>query len=185
MNRVLLAALLACLSCAHERVVNPLPTSPTGGGDPIGRDVSGGTAPGGIVHGRDGSDVDLAGLWDHDKVVVVFYMGHWCPSCQHQLGDLNAHLQDFTAAGATLVAISTDSVEDAAALHDHLQLKFELFSDPQQTTIQKWGVADFTVGVARPATFVIEPGGEIRYRHLGKTETDRPAVAEVLASVSE
>jgi peroxiredoxin len=182
--RPLWLAVFACaFACAHERIDpgRPAPGPPTG--DAITRDVSGGAAPGGTVHALDGKDVDLATLWEHQPVVIVFYMGHWCPACQHQLGDLDKRLADFAAANATVIAISTDSVDDATALHDRLGLHFDLYSDPDEAAATKWGVADFSVGVAKPATFVVEPGGAIRFRHVGKTELDRPKIDEILAAL--
>ena len=179
MNWLVVIAL--CFGCRHERVVNPLtplPTEKTSAAPD--RDVSNGPAPAGVVHARDGHEVDLASLWDKQRVVVVFYMGHWCPHCQKQLGDLNEHAREFDAAGAKIIAISTDSTDDQTALHDKLGLSFELYSDPELTVIQKWGVADFSAGIARPATFIVQPGGTISYRHVGQSQTDRPTTAEIL-----
>lgn len=28
---------------------------------------------------------ELASLWQDHRVGLVFYRGHWCPYCQHQL----------------------------------------------------------------------------------------------------
>ena len=52
-----------------------------------------------------GGTFDLASLWDKGgdkKVVVVFYRGGWCPHCKKQLGELQSHIRDFTAAGAVI-----------------------------------------------------------------------------------
>jgi peroxiredoxin len=184
MRRLWLALAVALLACAHERIDPGRPAPGPPSGDAITRDVSGGAAPGGTVHALDGKEVDLATLWERQPVVIVFYMGHWCHTCEHQLGDLDKRLADFTAAHAAVIAISTDSVDDATALHDRLGLHFDLYSDPDEAAATKWGVADFSVGVAKPATFVVEPGGSIRFRHVGKTELDRPKVDDILAALA-
>lgn len=176
------AVALLLLSCTHERVYNPLPKAPRDTA-PITRDVSGGTAPGGTVRARDGHDVDLATLWGKKKVVVVFYMGHWCPHCQKQLGDLEARGKELADLGADVVAISTDSPDDAGALHDRLGLHFDLYSDPELHVIQSWGVADFDQNIARPSTFIVAPGGGILYRHIGQNQTDRPSVDELVKAL--
>ena len=139
------------------------------------------TAPAGsVVRGKGGGAVDLATVWASQRVLLVFYMGHWCPHCQKQLGDLQAHAAQFASAGAAIVAVSTDSPDDAAALKDKLALGFDVYSDPELQTSQKWGVADYGANVAKAAVFVIQPGGAITYRKVGG---ERPTVDELLAAV--
>jgi peroxiredoxin len=111
-------------------------------------------------------------------------MGHWCPHCQKQLGELNERAGEFAARGATIVAVSTDSAADATALHDRLNLAFELYSDPDLAVITRWGAQDTATNVAKPSVFVIEPGGAISYRHIGESQTDRPSVDQVLAALA-
>ncbi len=141
-------------------------------------------APGGIVQGRDGATVDLASLWGKSPVVVIFYRGHWCPHCQHQLGELEKRRVEVTALGATLVAISSDTPEDALAMRKKLALGFELYSDAQLTVITKWGVEDYGQGIAKPATFVVQPGGEITFRKIGDKPEDRPSTQEIIDALA-
>ncbi len=140
-------------------------------------------APDAVVKKRDGSSIDLATLWQTQKVVVVFYRGGWCPHCQKQLGELQQHYKDFSDAKVTVVGISSDSTADATALRDKLSLGFELYSDPELAVITKWGVEDYGAGISRPATFVIEPGGAIKYRKVGENPADHPTMDELLAAL--
>jgi peroxiredoxin len=142
------------------------------------------TAPaGGVVHARDGSNFDLSTLWANQRVVLVFYMGHWCPHCQRQLGDLQAHLKDFGELATTVVAVSTDAPDDAGALKDKLGLTFDLYSDPELQVIAKWGVADYGANISKPATFIIQKGGAITFRKVGENQTDRPTADQVIAEL--
>ena len=161
----------------HDRMPAPGPQHD----DPL---VTTDTAPASVVQGRDGQSVDLASMWAGQRVLLVFYMGHWCPHCQKQLGELNEHAAEFSARGATIVAVSTDQPADANALHERLSLGFELYSDPDLAVITRWGVQDSSTNVARPAVFVVEPGGAISYRHVGQSQTDRPSVSELLAALA-
>ena len=142
-------------------------------------DVTLAVAPETVVKKRDGSTIDLATLWANKKVVVVFYRGGWCPHCAKQLGTLQSHHKDFTAAEAVVVGISNESGADATALRDKLGLGFELYSDPELAAITKWGVEDYGAGIARPATFVVEPGGAISYRKVGDSPADHPTMDEL------
>jgi peroxiredoxin len=143
-------------------------------------------APETVVQKRDGSTFELATLWAEDqgqKVVVVFYRGGWCPHCQKQLAELQRHHRDFTDAGAIVVGISNEAGADATALRDKLELGYELYSDPELAAITRWGVEDYGAGIARPATFVVQPGGAITYRKVGENPADHPAMDELLAAL--
>jgi len=156
------------------------------GSDPsVDRDVTLDVAPGGVVLGRDGGNVDLGTLWVSQRTLVVFYMGGWCPHCQKQLGDLNNAQKQFTDRNVRIIAISADAVADAAAMSSKLTLGFDLYSDPELAVIAKWGVEDFGSHIARPATFIVEPGGAISFRKVNSKPEDRPTVDQLLAALGE
>jgi peroxiredoxin len=182
MHTLILLAVLA--SCRPERVENPHPHVPATNPE-VQHDV-GGTAPdSSTVKARDGSNVDLTQQWAEKRVVLVFYMGHWCPECTKQLNALNEHQQDFAAKHTTVIAVSTDSPEDAGKLKDKLGLTFDVYSDTDLQTIAKWGVANYDTNIAKPATFVIQKGGAVTFKKIGGNTNDRPSVDEVLAQLTE
>lgn len=172
---VLLLALFACRP--QQRVENPY-AHHARGPEPVAEHELD-AAPGGVVLGPDGSNVDLGTLWVSQRAVVVFYMGHWCPHCQKQLGDLNAASKQFADRGVRLIAISSDQVADAAALKEKLALGFDIYADPQLAVIAKWGVEDDQTQIARPATFIVEPGGSISFRKVGES----PTVDQIVAAL--
>lgn len=139
------------------------------------------SAPPSVVQDATGASVDLATVWAQQRVLVVFYMGHWCPHCQKQLADLDARRGELAATGTAIVAVSTDAPADAAALHDRLRLGFAVYSDPELAVITRWGAQDYAQNIAKPSVFVVEPGGAISYRHIGESQTDRPTVDQLLA----
>ena len=177
----ILVALLVLAACRHETVLNPNKAKPRGGAPEVAHVQD--TAVEGTVQGCDGSTVALADLWKDHRVVVVFYRGHWCPHCQHQLGEINQHIAELAKLNANVIGISSDSKEDAEALHQKLALNFEVYSDPGLAVITKWGVEDYANGISLPATFVVEPGGAISYRHVGEKPSDHPPIDEVIAAV--
>jgi peroxiredoxin len=178
----LVAALAACTP--QQRVENPH-TKRGGGADPtVDRDVTLDVAPGGMVLAKDGGSVDLGTLWVSQRTLVVFYMGGWCPHCSKQLGDLNDAQKQFADRNVKIIAISADPIEDAAAMSRKLTLGFELYSDPELAVITKWGVEDFGKHIARPAVFIVEPGGAISFRKVGSKPEDRPTVDQLLAAAN-
>ena len=183
MRGCLLLALL--IACRPAPVINPNKDTRVRASQPaIQREAELSVAPGGTVTARDGNPVELASLWAEQPVVVVFYRGHWCPPCARQLGDLDKRRADFAAANATLIAISSDRPEDLATMTAKLGLGFELYSDSQLNVISRWGVEDLGNGIAKPATFVVLPSGEIAYRKIGENVDDRPTVDQLLDVVA-
>lgn len=139
-----------------------------------------GKAPGGTVIRSDGTSVDLASVYADTGAVVVFYRGHWCKQCRKQLSELQADLDELAKRGFTVYAISTDDPADSAALRERLGLTFELYSDTAGIATQAWGIYSREHDLARPAVFVIKPGGDIVYRYVSDTPNDRPKTDELL-----
>jgi peroxiredoxin len=183
-RRLILSFVAVLAACTPQRVENPHGKHARSADPAVDRDVTMDVAPGGMVLGKDGGSVDLGSLWVSQRTLVVFYMGGWCPHCQKQLGDLNNAQKQFADHNVRIIGISADQVEDAAAMSAKLTLGFELYSDPDLAVIAKWGVEDFGQHIARPATFIVEPGGAISFRKVGSKPEDRPTVDQLLAAVS-
>ena len=141
-------------------------------------------APPSTVQRRDGQPVDLGPLWKDQKIILVFYRGGWCPPCTKQLTQINESQGKFAQAGAKVIAISADTGPDATATKDKLALTFDVYVDPDLKAISSWGVADRENNIARPATFVIQPGGEVTFRKVGQSPADWATIDELLAAVS-
>ena len=87
--------------------------------------------------------------------------------------------------------MSVDTVEESATLASGLGLEFPILSDVERQAIHEWGLVHEGGkpgggAIARPAVFLIEPGGRISWRRL--TDNYRVRVRpedllEALASV--
>ncbi len=182
----MLIVVAVLVACTPAPVLNPNKQAKRGGRAEVERDTTLAVAPAAVVKKRDGTSFDLASLWDKDKnqkVVVVFYRGGWCPYCKKQMTELQNHYRDFNDAKAVVVGVSNEDPAAATAFRDSLGLGFELYSDQELTMITSWGVEDYGSGIARPATFVIEPGGAISYRKVGENPSDHPSMDELLAAL--
>jgi peroxiredoxin len=182
--RGLIFLVAALVACTPAPVLNPNKQQAKRAGREVQATLT--LAPEAMVKKRDGTPFDLAQLWDKEKdqkVVVVFYRGGWCPHCQKQMAELQSRYKDFDAAKAIVVGVSNETGDAATAFRSKLGLGFELYSDPELTMITKWGVEDYGSGIARPATFVIEPGGAITYSKIGQSPSDHPTSDELLAAL--
>ena len=99
------------------------------------------TMPDFTLPGIDGKPASSKALRKKGPLVVVFYRGAWCPFCNLQLHDLQKHLAEFKAAGATLVAISPQTPDGSASMAQKQSLEFPVLSDKGSKTAQAFGVA--------------------------------------------
>src|SRR5689334_11396255 len=139
--------------------------------------VRGGIAPGDLAPQStvvtEAGARELSDMWKDGVVLLVFYRGHWCPTCRAQLERMQKRIDDLERAGFHIVAISADKPADAAALKQRLGLTYDVLGDPELGVIRAWQVVDDTARIAKPAAFIIA-NGEVVFRHVGKNPADHP-----------
>lgn len=133
-------------------------------------------------HGR---PVRLADQLGHGPVLLLFYRGDWCSYCNAQLAGFVVRARDLEALGARVLAISVDDVPRAAPFQTALRFPFPVLSDPEHGVIDLYAGLEPTlrrgIAVGKPATYVLDRNGGIRWHHVGEDFADRPIVDEVLA----
>lgn len=103
--------------------------------------------------------------------------------CVAQLGRLEARRAELEQAGARLVAISVDTVEQSKAVVERARLGFPILSDPGGEAAKAWGVWHESKGIALPSVFVVGQDLRVAYRFTSELVTTRPPEDEVLAVV--
>ncbi len=66
---------------------------------------------------------------------------------------------------------------------ERLALAFPLLSDDDRATIRAYDVIDEENDIAKPATFVLDADGVIRWKYVGGSPTDRPGLGTILAEL--
>jgi peroxiredoxin len=86
-----------------------------------------------------------------------------------------------------VIAISVDAQSFAWSMAQTTGAKFQILSDAEKKTIAAYGIvnAEEHGGIAKPATFLIDKEGKIRFLYVGKTGADRPDDALVLDEVKK
>ena len=84
---------------------------------------------------------------------------------------------------AAVLGVSVDSVAQNRAMVDKLILPFPLLADVDGTVARHYGVWDESGEIARPAIFVIDPTGVVRYAYVGEDFADRPGDDDVYAAL--
>jgi len=87
-----------------------------------------------------------------------------------------------------VVAVVVDPVERNAEVADELALDYRILADPELKVIDAYGLRherDGDTPIARPATFLIDAQGVVRWRELTDNYRLRPHPEEILARIDE
>lgn len=88
--------------------------------------------------------------------------------CRVQLGKLPTKVDALTNAGAAVLAISGDTVEEAARLGRELGLPFPILSDPRMAVVRAFAMYGVSMAMPEMGYVVIDKRGRIRARHVDR-----------------
>jgi peroxiredoxin Q/BCP len=114
-------------------------------------------APGFTLANQDGEPVTLADLRGR-HVVLYFYPEADTPGCTKQACGVRDRSAEYEAAGAVVLGISPDPVEDLRAFADKYGLAFTLLADEGAEVAKLYGV---WTGHIERTTFLIDPDGVV------------------------
>ncbi len=89
---------------------------------------------------RDGGETVTLSALRPGKVVLYFYPKDDTPGCTLEAQDFNMRLAEFTAAGATVIGVSKDSVKSHDKFCKKHGLSIVLVSDEAGQTCEDYGV---------------------------------------------
>ncbi|MBJ6762166.1 peroxiredoxin [Myxococcaceae bacterium JPH2] len=99
-----------------------------------------------------------------DKVLVVyFYPRDDSPGCTVQSCSFRDQYEDFTAAGAEVVGISSDSVASHEGFAAKYRLPFKLLSDPEGQARAAFGIRSTLGLIPGRVTFIVDRSGIVRH----------------------
>jgi peroxiredoxin len=152
---------------------------------------------------HDGKTISSSQLLSKGRLVLCFIRGRWCPFCVGQMEAMNLALPQIEQTGASLIAISPQTVKQSFFMHDQHKLRFPLLSDignnvarqfgltyrvsdDQQTLYQRAFVnlpfvnGDASWELPIPATFVIDRDGTILFASANEDYTDRSEPSDIV-----
>ena len=126
-------------------------------------------------------------LVDHrgKVVVLLFYPGDETPVCTRQMCSVRDRWDDYSATGAEVVGISTDSVESHRKFAEHHDLPLRLLSDVGGNVAKLYGAQSLIPGKVARSVFVIDPKGLVRYRDVRPLGLFRPKDDDVINAIHE
>jgi peroxiredoxin len=150
-----------------------------------------------------GKSVSSSDLLAKGRIVLCFIRGRWCPFCVAQMEAMNVVLPEIDLAGATLVAVSPQTVQQSFFMRDQHKLRFPLLSDAGNKVARLFGltyrVPDEQKAVYQrafvnlpfvngndswelpiPATYIIDCHGTVLYASASEDYTERPEPGEIM-----
>ena len=164
-------------------------------------------APAFELQDHNGKTISSSDLLATGRLVLCFIRGRWCPFCVGQMEAMNLVVPDIKRAGATLVAISPQTVKQSDFMHDQHKLRFPLLSDTGNKVARQFGLTyrvptpqeavyrqafvnlPFTNGddsweLPIPATYILDRDGTIIFASSNEDYTERPEPSEILNVLS-
>lgn len=99
------------------------------------------------------------------RVVLLFYPGDDTPVCKAQFCSYRDRPEDLEALDATVVGISSQSVDSHVAFTGRHGLNVPLLADPGGHVAQAYSAFARRLGVTKRAVVMIDEQGVVRYRH--------------------
>ena len=120
-------------------------------------------APDFKLEAESGSTVTLSQFRGVKPVVVYFYPKDDTPGCTTESCAFRDNCEDFQAAGAEVIGISSDSVNSHQRFASKYNLPFHLLSDADSKTRQSYGVPATLGLLPGRVTYVIDKAGIVRH----------------------
>ena len=151
----------------------------------------GSKAPEFTLRTLDGEPVGLAAMLERGPVVLIQlrgWVGYQCPICTAQVGEFMGRIEDFRAAGANIIAVYPGQEAEVQQYAEEFVAgkaipgNFHFVLDPGLVFTNLYGLRwDAPNETAYPATFLIDPGGTVRFAKISRTHGGRAGAEEILA----
>lgn len=140
-------------------------------------------------------------------VVLNIYRGGWCPYCNMEMKALHDALPKIHARGAILVGLSPETPERARTTAENNEIDIDILSDRDNRVSEKLGLVfvvpealrpiyekigidipafngDDSFRLPVPATYIIQPNGEISYAFVNSDYTQRLEPAKIVRALT-
>jgi len=157
---------------------------------------------------HDGKMVSSSDLLAKGPLVLCFIRGRWCPFCVGQMEAMNLILPQIEQAGASLVAVSPQTVKQSFFMHDQHKLRFPLLSDAGNKVARQFGLTyrvpqlqeavyrrafvnlpfangDESWELPIPATYILDRDGRVLYSSANEDYTERPEPSDIVRMLEQ
>ncbi|AUT03165.1 alkyl hydroperoxide reductase [Nostoc sp. CENA543] len=161
-------------------------------------------APNFVLPNAFSQSVELQKLLAQGAVVISFFRGHWCPFCSLELAALQQALPAIQGLGASLVAISPQTLHYTKLTVEKHEIEYEILSDRNNHVARQFGIVfkipeylrqvfqelghvlpkyngDESFELPMPATYVISQTGRVVYAFVNPDYTKRLDPIEIVS----
>ena len=172
----LLVTLLS--GCDNAEVPKEAITSPSGYSDVASVTLEvGSSAPDFKLQSLDGGWVQLSELLGN-KVLMIFYRGHWCPFCVGHLQDIQSLLPELEKRGYQVLAISPEDATDMQKIADRMDRPYRFLSDINLKVTDLYGIRR-DEELPHPAMIVLDDLGIVKWFYVGENYKQRPSAQQL------
>jgi len=128
-----------------------------------------------------GETVHLAEI-NADRPVLVSFWATWCVPCPEEMKHLQRFYDQYREAGFTILAISIDGTKTVSKVKSFVQgrrFTYPVLLDTNNDVKRRYHVK------AVPTVYLLAPGGEVVYHHVGYRPGDELALGKQLESVMQ
>jgi len=152
--------------------------------------------------------ISLETILEDGPALVFFYRGNWCPFCNAAMKNLAEGMEEISATGVTVIAISAQKLEYSAEANETYSGAFHILSDIDQSVAEAFGLkfsideetqalyksynidlekvnASETWELPVPGYFLIDSEGMIRWAYANEDYKVRPDAEMVLAEIAK
>ncbi|MEX0726709.1 MAG: redoxin domain-containing protein [Planctomycetaceae bacterium] len=147
---------------------------------------------------RDGKSQPLRDYLNEKMVILVMtrgYAGSICPYCSSQTSRLINNYQKFVDRQAEVVVVyPLEKPEDTPRLDEFLKsieirtnipaqnTPFPILLDVELKVVDQLGIR---ASLSRPATYILDRSGQVRFAYVGQSLADRPSVQALLDQLDQ
>ena len=122
---------------------------------------------------QDGSTIRLADYLGQKALVLFFYPKDNSPICTKEACSFRDSYEEFVAAGAEVIGVSSDSAESHKTFAKQHQLSFPLISDHDGSLRKLFGVPSALGLLPGRSTYVIDKDGIVRLIFSAQFASDK------------
>lgn len=129
----------------------------------------------------------LQAYLERGPVLLAFHRGTWCPNCRRKFSELAQHSPEYAARGLQVVTVVAQSSDVVKRYVEDQGLPFNILIDESRDVLRAYGVWHKlgldAWNIARPALFLIDRTGAIRYSFVSNSQDEFPSHDEIVREI--
>jgi peroxiredoxin len=120
-------------------------------------------------------------------VLLAFHRGTWCPNCRKKFSELARNSPEYLKRGVQVVTVVAQSSDVVRRYVEDTGLPFNILIDESRDVLKAYGVWHRlgldAWNIARPALFLIDTTGAIRFSFVSDRQDQFPSHEEIVREI--